>query len=181
LSIPGFVVPDSWTEISGKVEGYVRRFFRRRPEVDPADLVQDILLQLLRRLQVPGPSDGDPQLLALVIARRRCIDALRRSYASSRVAGSDALDAIDLAAGSPMADERRERAEIRALLVKVRGHLTPRCRTILDQLLLGWRLADVAKTMGITSGAVRNRWFECRRHIRRLLQEWGIRKETLVG
>jgi RNA polymerase sigma factor (sigma-70 family) len=178
----GIQVPAEWGEITRRVEGFVGRFFRGRPEVDPADVTQEVLLQLLRRLQAPAARQ-DPLMLALVIARRRCIDALRRVYVSSRSLGREAVGdvAAALPDGAPPADEAMERREVRTLLLKVRERLTPRCRVLLDQLLLGWRLADAARALGTTAGAARNRWFHCRRQIQEALAAWGFRREDLVG
>jgi len=177
----GIQVPAEWGEITRRVEGFVERFFRSRPEVDPADVIQEVLLQLLHRLQAPAAGQ-DPLMLALVIARRRCIDALRRVYVSSRLlsdlGGEPGAVVPD---GSPPADEAMERREVRTLLLKVRERLTPRCRVLLDQLLLGWRLADAARALGTTAGAARNRWFHCRRQIQEALAAWGFRREDLVG
>lgn len=178
----GIQVPAEWGEITRRVEGFVERFFRGRPEVDLADVTQEVLLQLLRLLQPPA-ADQDPVKLALVVARRRCIDALRRVYVSSRTLGREAAGevAASLPDGAPPADEAMERREVRALLLRVRERLSPRCRVLLDQLLLGWQLADVARTLGTTAGAVRNRWFYCRRQIQEALGAWGFRREDLVG
>ena len=182
LADDGVQVPAEWGEITRRVGGFVERFFRGRPEVDPADVTQEVLLQLLRRLQAPAAGE-DPLMLALVIARRRCIDALRRVYVSSRVLRGDPLGEAAGGAGdgAPAADEAIERQEVRALLLRVRERLSPRCRVLLDQLLLGWRLAEAARALGTTAGAVRNRWFYCRRQIQEALAAWGFRREDLVG
>jgi RNA polymerase sigma factor (sigma-70 family) len=161
------------------VERFVARFFRGDTDVDVDDVVQETLLQLLRRFQSEGPAEN-PAALAIVVARRRCIDTLRRAYVSRRVLADEPADPSFPSGGHP-ADEPAERSEVRELLLRARGRLSPRCRALLDQLLLGWRLADVARTLGTTAGAVRNRWFTCRRQIQELLAAWGFHRQDLVG
>jgi RNA polymerase sigma factor (sigma-70 family) len=172
-------VPEGWPGISRQVEAFVGRFFRGVADVDVDDVVQETLLQLLQRCRSGRPVES-PAALATVIARRRCIDALRRAYVSRRTLAEDA-DAPASPEGAGDDEGPAERREVRGLLLRVRRRLSPRCRVLLDQLLLGWRLSDVARRLGTTAGAVRNRWFHCRRQIQDLIAAWGIRREDLVG
>lgn len=175
-------VPDNWVEIARGVERFVQRYFRGRPEVGVDDVAQEVLLHLLRCVRA-GQVEGDLTTFAQVVARRRCIDALRRSYVSRRYVDASGADPAQLPVAAPdaQADVSHERAQVREIFLRVRSRLTPRCQTVLDQLLLGLRLVEVAQALGTSAGAVRNRWFYCRQQIRTVLHEWGLHTEDLVG
>jgi RNA polymerase sigma factor (sigma-70 family) len=175
-------VPAEWPSIADSVSRFVAHYFRGRSEVDTEDVVQEVLLHLLRSIRT-AQVEGDLTSFAQMVARRRCIDALRRSYVSRRYVDASGADPAGLPVASPEtpADESHERQQVRELLLRVRSRLTPRCQVVLDQLLLGMRLAEVARVLGTSAGAVRNRWFHCRQQIRSVLHEWGLHTEDLVG
>jgi RNA polymerase sigma factor (sigma-70 family) len=180
VSEEGAKLPAEWSEITRRVERFVERFFRGRHEIDPADVTQDVLLHLLGRF-LAGSVIDDPVAFALAIARRRAIDALRRSYASRRfLDGAQRPDSMT-GTGNTSLDDPMEQSEVRAIIQGLRVRLTPRCRVILDQLLLGLRLAEAASALGATAGAVRNRWFYCRRQILEALDAWGLQRSDLLG
>lgn len=173
-----FEAPPDWQETSRRVEEFVRRFFRGRSEVDPDDVTQEVLLDLLRRVQ--QGEVADLARLATVIAHRRCIDALRRAYAGRRFTGLDTEAESDAIRVRTRETDETERGEVRALFLSVRGRLTARCRAVLDQLLLGLRLAEVGRALGTSAGAVRNRWFFCRRQILALFEKRGLEAGDLI-
>lgn len=133
---------------------------------DAEDAVSDVFGQLwTRQRQLPGDSDG---LLAYV---RVCVLNRARTLARRRRGHRELTDDMPL---SLQVDTDVARFhEYRAVLRAVRA-LPPRQMTVL--ILRFWHdmtIEDVARSMGITAGAVKSHGFKAMRSVRRSLEGAG--------
>ncbi len=134
---------------------------------DAEDAAQETFLRAFRAIRRYDPQRAFRPWL-LTIASRYCIDRLRRRrpwWPLDQVAGEALRDPKP---GPEEALLRREQAEqVQALL----AHLEPTDRAVI--VLYYWheyRLAEIAKTLGLTESAVKSRLFRARRTLAQAIQ-----------
>ncbi len=131
------------------------------------DLAQDAMLKLIDSMQAYDPGRSYPAWRNTLVLNT-CRDRLRR-IATRRRAEQSAAD-LGPGAALPAPDARLHAEEVRALLARALGALTPREREVFVlRDLQGESTRDVAATMGIGTSSVRSLLTLARRRLRQLL------------
>ena len=169
----------------------VQRQLQRFPvdEADRADLVQEAMLQVLRKL---GTFRGDSQFstwlyrVAANAALMRMRSDRRRRHASLEDHASEAEEALSLSMVMPggewseRADHRFDAAQERTHLERALGALPCDYRElVVEHYLEGEALQAMADRMGTTESAVRSRLHRARTTLRKMLAEG--RKEASIA
>ncbi|MBC8426820.1 RNA polymerase sigma factor [bacterium] len=157
------------------LDGWVARIVRlrawrlRRDE----DLVQDILLDLLRNLG-DDRFEGRSSLKTYVerMAKYRCIDAIRRERLRRHVSWEEGGEPEPARDDSP---ERRAvaRDEIR-LAFAILSRLPARCRELLGRVLAeDASYEELAREQGVATGTIKSRVARCRQRANELRRRAG--------
>ncbi|MBX9815596.1 MAG: sigma-70 family RNA polymerase sigma factor [Sphingomonas sp.] len=161
-------------DFARRFAGPLRRFFARRlgNEADVADLVQDVF-ERLSRLDDPGGVQR-AESFVFVTAANVLKDHARRA----RVRGAGLHDPIDAAAdrlaGSQIPPDRvlasgLIAAQVRAALLE----LPERTRDVIVlRLMEGWKMADIATALGISTRAAEKHQARGLAHLVERLRGW---------
>jgi RNA polymerase sigma-70 factor (ECF subfamily) len=157
-----------FTRYSGPLLGFTDRMLGSRSEAE--EITQDVFLKVISRA---GQFDGRASVSTWIfaIAANACRDRMRRS----KTAGAVPLESVPEPHGSERSQEtrllERERRQI------VRDALARLTREQREALLLaryrGMPYADVARTLGISEGAVKTRVFRAVETLKQLFSEGG--------
>jgi RNA polymerase sigma-70 factor, ECF subfamily len=163
----------------------IQRQLQRYPvdDADRSDLVQDALLQVIRKL---GTFRGDSQFSTWLYrvtanaALMRLRSDRRRRQASFDDHCTEAEQALALAVVMPggewseRADSRYDQAQRRAKLERALSNLPDGYReVVIEHYLEGEALQDLADRLGTTESAVRSRLHRARTTLRRILSDLG--------
>jgi RNA polymerase sigma factor (sigma-70 family) len=153
------------TRVRGWIEGTVRaRAYGFTPE-EQQDIAQDASVHVWRAITAPDfvLRRG---LTAFVrqIARRRCIEAIRNRRDRPRHVSLDDVTLEDPARGPD--DAMIARDERRRVQRAIRS-LDAYCREIFAQYFAGASFDEIARRLGKTPAAVRNKKYNCLKEIQR--------------
>lgn len=173
-----------WEELQGNLRAFIGRRVRNQADVD--DLVQRVLLQVVRGL---GTLRDAGRLYAWVYrtARNVIVDYYRTPAAAREVAAGDTTDLID-AASEPAApeDERAALRELAACMAPMVRQLAPSYReaiTLAD--LEGMNQAEAAARAGVSLSGMKSRVQRGRKLLKAALEECCRvsldRRGTIVG
>lgn len=159
------------------VVGWIRRAVAspgfRVPYDERGELIQESLLQVWKQLSERRTHPDSLEALARSVARRRCVDWIRRRVIAEKV---------DV---RPAPDERspedsllaRERAEVGC---RVLAELRESCRELIHQhAMLGLTFREISETQGRLEKTVRNQMYKCLEQARRIVQ--GYRRREKLG
>ena len=163
--------PATCREIEGWVARIVRlRAWRLRRD---ADLVQDILFELLRNLGA-GRFAGRSALKTYVerVAKYRCIDALRRERLRRHLSWEESGEPEPAHFDHP---ERRAEADQAVRLAQTVLSLLPAaCRQLLKRLLVeDVSYEELAGEMDVATGTIKSRVARCRARANELRRKLG--------
>jgi RNA polymerase sigma-70 factor (ECF subfamily) len=144
----------------GFVAGYCRKVLKDRAQAD--EVIQDAFLQVWRLASTYDPAKARPTTWLLVLARSRCLDALRRTGRRAEFEQLDAFetDAVACAEATPPdptaveAGRRLERARVRQAMAS----LPEEQRDALSAAyLLGMTAQQIAQARNIPLGTAKTR------------------------
>jgi RNA polymerase sigma factor (sigma-70 family) len=134
------------------------------PLAEQDDLVQDVMLQLLRlaRDEPPEP-DRRFETLVRVVAARRCIDWLR-THRATRALGADPPDQRESPVEAVMGAERVR------LMREALDQLGPSCRDLIERRVArSMSYRQIAEDLDRSIGALRVQMHECIQRARDIL------------
>jgi RNA polymerase sigma-70 factor (ECF subfamily) len=163
----------------GLVAGYCRRLLRDATAAEEA--IQDTFLQVWRRADTFDPERARPTTWLFVMARTRCLDALRRAGRRAELEvlapaeASDGPEAQELdAAAVGAADPTAQTVVTRLDGDRVRWALgqlpTPQRQALQAMYLLGMSATEVSVAQRVPLGTVKTRVRLGLRHLRGLLE-----------
>ncbi|HEX9793359.1 MAG TPA: sigma-70 family RNA polymerase sigma factor, partial [Planctomycetota bacterium] len=139
-----------------------RRYFADRTEAE--DAVQDVFIQLWKKAGSFDPTRGGEASFVGVIARRRCVDRIRRGARRKEVTA----EVHDEATAAPSAEEQSIRGEEAARAATALAALPEGQRQVLEMSVCrGMTQAQVAEALGMPLGTVKT---HARRGLQRLRQ-----------
>ena len=163
-------VDPPWEELRAGLTAFISRRVRNQSDVD--DLVQRVLLQLVRGIESLRDAE---RLHAWMyrIARNALIDYYRASGARRETAGGDAGDlaALEDPEAGDTADERAGARELAGCLAPMLRGLSPEYReavTLAD--LEGVNQAEAARRAGVSLSGMKSRVQRGRRQLRAALE-----------
>jgi RNA polymerase sigma-70 factor (ECF subfamily) len=144
----------AWREIYEGLSPLVFGYIRGRGAKDPEDLLGEVFLQVVRKIQSFTGGEDEFRAWVLTIARRRVIDDYRRRSARPQIqGGTDDLEDV-----GPTGDVEREAVaslEAAGVLAAIR-ELTPDQQDVLLLRVVGdLTLEDVARVLGKRLNAVK--------------------------
>lgn len=161
-----------WQELDGNLRAFIGRRVRNQADVD--DLVQRVLLQIVRSL---GTLRDAGRLHAWVYrtARNAIVDYYRSAAARPEIAAGDA---VDLASGDPVwpafdrEDERTALHELADCLAPMLRRLPPAHQEAVRLAdFEGMSQADAARQAGVSLSGMKSRVQRGRRQLRSILEE----------
>lgn len=130
------------------------------------DIGQEVFLDAYKALPRFDPDRGTPFAAWLfILARNRCVSALRKRGRAVLVAVEDAPE---LAGDAPGLDERLAAEEERQALAASLDMLEEPFRSTILMSLNGALVEDIAVSLGVPSATVKTRLFRAREKLRRL-------------
>ena len=149
-----------WSQYSPHIDAVVRRL---AGDADlAADIAQDVWIQIFRAL---GSYRGDAQFgtWAHRIAVNRTLNALRKARRISQME-------VDIEEDSSAVEMDSDRAFLAASIEDAAARLPAGARTVfLLHDVEGYTHDDIARELGITTGASKSQLFKARARLRRLL------------
>lgn|GEM_PF-456326 len=133
----------AWNEFHGRLDGLIRivvkRQFSARADYSEEDMVQAVYLKLVASLQTYDATQSSLKSFVGMVAKRACIEHLRRRSAASRNAHTDPVDHHDGSADgavmlrSPLEppDGRLEMAEQVHMITLALNRLKAGCRELI--------------------------------------------------
>jgi RNA polymerase sigma factor (sigma-70 family) len=142
---------------------------------DAWDLAQDVCEKVLRRLEdeTLTPIEGSPRAWLTQVTKTSFIANWRRTRALKR--GGGALDLpLEETLRRADRDEASEpalRKEMQRAVRSAVAELPPKQRAVIDLVLLGYSLAEIARKLDIQVGTVKSRSHAARRRLRGELRQ----------
>lgn len=150
-----------WSQYSPHIDAVVRRLVGGDPDL-AADIAQDVWIQIFRAL---GSYRGDAQFgtWAHRIAVNRTLNALRKARRLGRLE-------VDIEEDSSAVEMDSDRAFLAASIEEAAARLPAGARTVfMLHDVEGYTHDDIARELGITTGASKSQLFKARARLRRLL------------
>jgi RNA polymerase sigma-70 factor (ECF subfamily) len=154
-------------EFYGRWADRVVRFFARKVECDPADLVQRTFLKCLAAQKEQGALE-DPPAMLFAVARNELYDHYRRKMKDGARFAPETTSLADTGAGPSTA---MARAEEERLLVAALGRVPLDDQLALELYYLEeMPMESVARVLGVTKSAAINRVHRAREAVREALR-----------
>ncbi|NMO51988.1 sigma-70 family RNA polymerase sigma factor [Actinoplanes sp. TBRC 11911] len=175
---------EAFAEIYKRYRIIVWRFIYLRCSHVPTveDLVQDVFVNALRRLDKYEWQGRDLGAWLVTIARNRLSDHYKSGRYRLEVAGGDLLDADrvdDSREGQP---ESALDQMVNASMLSILGQLSPEQRECLElRFLRGYSVSETAAVMGKNDGSVKALQYRAVRAMARLGAESGLLTEDMLG
>lgn len=152
------------------------RFTRRFDHAE--ELTQEIFLRVYQQLNSFSPTTGSLQNWIMKVGRNLIIDNYRRRKWEKNVAGSEELEALDFAGGSPGPDQRTYENERSQVILEGLDRLTPELKeAVVLRDLEELSYQEIADLLQVPEGTVKSRINRGRIELARLL---GGRKQDLT-
>ena len=150
-----------WSQYSPHIDAVVRRLVGADPDL-AADIAQDVWIQIFHAL---GSYRGDAQFgtWAHRIAVNRTLNALRKARRLGRLE-------VEIEEDSSAVEMDSDRAFLAASIEEAAARLPAGARTVFVlHDVEGYTHDDIARELGITTGASKSQLFKARARLRRLL------------
>lgn len=127
----------------------------RVPLADRPDLIQDITIRVLQRFRRLGPLGQGSHLGYAIATARSVINNYHRSRTASASAAYDAQAAELVRCTQPLPDEQAMRNDGHARLRYAVASLSPMRRYLVEQVMLGKSLVELAEELGYGHSALK--------------------------
>ena len=164
----------AWNEFHGRLDGLIRivvkRQFKARPHFSEEDMVQSVYLKLVTSLRTYDADRSSLKSFVGMVAKRACIEHLRKVAAASRQGWTDPVDhhdgnvegTITLTSTSQQPDGYLETAEQVNILSLALSHLRESCRELIRlRFQMDLSHAKISEIMGKKEHAVNVQIIRC--------------------